>query len=183
MREESLIRKVKMLVESYSFNQPFAVFLREHFRKHPEMGSRDRRETREWSFNILRIGKNLENISFEKRLSVSCFLCCHKISPAVSYLLKSYSEFLDSDIESSIESKIKLVIEKYPSFLLKNIFPMFENISPDIESSKWLLSFLKKPRVWIRVRKKFLKDVIDELIEKNIFFVTDEDPLILSFQS
>ena len=181
MREESLIRKVKLLVESYSFNQPFAVFLREHFRKHPEMGSRDRRETREWSFSLFRIGKNLENITFEKRLSVSCFLCCNKISPALSYLLKTYSEFSDSEIDSEIESKIVKVIEKYPSFNLENIFSMRNILSPQIKRKEWYFSFLKKPKVHIRIRRKFLEKVINELVEKTILFSTEDDPLILSF--
>ncbi len=182
MREERLIQKVKLLVEGYSFNQPFSIYLREHFRKHPEMGARDRRETREWSFNLFRIGKNLENITFEKRLSVSCFLCCNKISPSLSYLLKTYSEFSDSEIDSSIESKISKVVEKYPSFNLENIFPMMNILSPHIKRKEWYFSFLKKPKVWIRVRKKFLDEVINELTEKNISFSTANDPLILSFE-
>ena len=32
MREDNLIRKIKALVEAFSFNQPFSVYLREHFR-------------------------------------------------------------------------------------------------------------------------------------------------------
>ena len=59
MHEESLIRRVKTLAEEYAFVQPFANYLKKYFRNHPEMGARDRRETRDWSINRLRIGKNL----------------------------------------------------------------------------------------------------------------------------
>lgn len=182
MREESLIRKVKLLIESYSFAQPFSNYLREHFRKHPEMGARDRRETREWSFNLLRIGKNLPDLSFEKRLCAACFLCSNIMSPALSYLIKTFSEFRDTDIEKPLEAKIEMVMEKYSSFTIENIFPMHDSLSSQIKRKEWFLSFLKKPGVWIRIRKKYREEVIKEFSEKNISFKTDEDPLILSFQ-
>ena len=181
MREERLIQKVKLLVEDYSFNQPFSLYLREHFRKHPEMGARDRRETRGWSFNLFRIGLNLIDLSFEKRLSVACFLCSNTIYPSLSYLLKTYSEFSETDLINPLEKKIEIVQDKYPAFKTETIFQMSDLLAAQIERKEWFLSFLKKPKVWIRIRKKYKEEILKELKEKNIAFSSDEDPLIFSF--
>ena len=181
MREERLIQKVKLLVEDYSFNQPFSLYLREHFRKHPEMGARDRRETRGWSFNLFRIGPNLIDLSFEKRLSVACFLCSNTIYPSLSYLLKTYSEFSETDLINPLEKKIEIVQDKYPAFKTETIFQMSDLLAAQIERKEWFLSFLKKPKVWIRIRKKYKEEILKELKEKNIAFSNDEDPLIFSF--
>ena len=142
MREERLIQKVKLLIESYSFNQPFSIYLREHFRNHPEMGARDRRETRGWSFNLFRIGPNLLDLTFEKRLSIACFLCSNTIYPSLSHLLKTYSEFFETDLSKPLEQKINIVQEKYPAFKIDTIFQMSDLLSPQIEREKWFLSFL-----------------------------------------
>ena len=181
MREQRLIQKVKWLVEDYSFNQPFSIYLREHFRKHPEMGARDRRETRGWSFNLFRIGPNLIDLSFEKRLSIACFLCSNTIYPSLSYLLKTHSEFSETDLIKPLEQKIQIVQEKFPSFKTDTIFQMADFLSPQIESKELFLSFLHKPKVWIRIRKKYREDILKELKEKTISYSSDDDPLIFSF--
>ena len=182
MREESLIRKVKAITEGYTFTQPFANYLKEHFKNHPEMGARDRRETRGWSFNLLRIGNNLMELPFENRLSAACFLCSNDIYPSLSYLLKNYSAFQEGDLKKPLDVKINIVQEKYSSFMPDKIFQMVEHLTPQIPKKEWFLSFLKKPKVWIRIRKNFRDDIIDELKEKNISFTPDDDPLILSFE-
>ena len=180
MREERLIQKVKWLVENYSFNQPFSIYLREHYRKHPEMGARDRRETRGWSFNLFRIGPNLIDLSFEKRLSIACFLCSNSIYPSLSYLLKTYSEFSETDLIKPLEQKIQIVQEKFHSFKTDTIFQMADFLSPQIESKELFLSFLHKSKVWIRIRKKYREDILKELKEKTISYSSDDDPLIFS---
>ncbi len=181
MREERLIQKVKLLIESYSFNQPFSIYLREHFRKHPEMGARDRRETRGWAFNLLRIGPNLLDLSFEIRLSIACFLCSNTIYPSLSYLLNTYSEFSETDLNKPLDQKINIVQEKYSAFKIETIFQMSDQLSQQIDRKEWFLSFLIKPKVWIRIRKKYKEEIRKELKEKTISYSSDDDPLIFSF--
>lgn len=183
MHEENRIRKVKSLIEEYFHNQPFSVYLKEHFRNHPEMGSRDRRETREWTFNYFRIGLNLAELPFEKKLAVACFLCNNKIYPLLSYLINTHSEFEEAEIANPLISKIESVKSKYPFFKIENIFQMHELLSSEINKDKWFLSFLRKPSVWIRIRKLHKDEVINELEKKEIVFSIDDDPFILSFIS
>ena len=181
MHEESLIRRVKKLAEEYAFVQPFANYLKKYFQNHPEMGARDRRETRDWSIHLLRIGKNLSELSFEKRLGAACFLCSNNLTPSLSYLIKTYTDFSESDIEKPVEEKAEMISKKYSAFSLEKIFPMHHLLSPQIKRKEWFISFLNKPKVWIRIRKIYREAVIKELNEKQILFIQDEDPLILSF--
>ena len=67
MRENILYDRVKNLILAYDFAKPFAIYLKEFFRANRQMGARDRRETRDFCFNYLRIGKNLPQENFINR--------------------------------------------------------------------------------------------------------------------
>ncbi len=181
MREETLIKRIKFLIDNYFFSEPFSIYLKDYFRKHPEMGARDRRETREWAFNYLRIGKNLPEHPFEVRLAVANFLCSSDITDSCMYLLKNYSTFEISGTQLPLDEKLKIVQFKFPEFFPEGIFPMNDQLSPSINIKSWNRSFLVKPRIWIRMRKAFAAKVVEELKEKQIKYYVDEDPYILSF--
>jgi 16S rRNA (cytosine967-C5)-methyltransferase len=181
MREDALIRRVNEIIEDFSFEEPLAIYLKKYFRRHPKMGARDRRDTREWAYNYFRIGKNLADENFEIRLAVACFLCSQRLSNELQYLIDRYLQFNANDIERDIAEKLIIVRKKFPAFSTKLIFQMYELLSPEIDSEKWALSFLEKPRVWIRIRNSFRNKIIDELKGKAISFLEDDDSFILSF--
>ncbi len=181
MYEEIFINRVKTLIENYSFNEPFANYLKAHFRRHPEMGARDRRDTREWTFNYFRLGKALPEISFEKKLAVAGYLCSKTINTINGYLIKTYSDLDINKIENSVEEKLKHVTDTYSTFNIDDVFQMQSQLSPSLDKKKWCLALINKPRVWIRIRKKFKENVLKELNDLEIPFKDDVDPLTISF--
>ncbi len=181
MREELIIKRVNTLVSEYTFDEPFSAYIKHYFRKYPVMGSRDRRETREWTYNLLRIGQNLKNYPLETRISVACFLEGNNSYPALEYLFKKYSKLDIGKINLSISEKLSIVKIIYPEFKTELIFQMQHLVSPLIEKEKLFLSILQKQKVWIRIRKNKISEVEAELKMLNIFYEQHADPTILSF--
>ena len=163
MKEESQIKRVAGLISNYKSETPFAIYLKDHFRLNPQMGARDRRETKEWCYNLLRIGKNLEDISPEKRLAAANFLCSSDLYPSLEYLLKNHSPFEPDFIKLTLKQKISKIKMAYPTFEVDNIFPLHNLLSPQVEKKDWVLSMLKQPLVFLRVKKDKKTEVQAEL--------------------
>jgi 16S rRNA (cytosine967-C5)-methyltransferase len=181
MREESLIKRVESLINGYNFVQPFALYLRDHFRKNPNMGSTDRRMTRSWCYNYFRLGKALTGKPFRERLAIACFLCNQKSNQYTEYLAKEFS-FLMKVSELTLSEKMELIINHYPAFENIDLFPMHDELSEKINQPGWYLSFLSKPLVWIRIRKMHREKVINELKELSIHYNKSDYPDIYSFE-
>jgi 16S rRNA (cytosine967-C5)-methyltransferase len=182
MYVESQIKRIKHIIDAYKYEQPFSIYLKQFFRSHPEMGSTDRRITREWSFNLLRIGINLDEDAFELRLCIANFLCSKNSNQSLDFLFDKYSAFKSEETELSLEEKLFIVKKYYPLFKMDNIFQMHEYLNPSIKKNEWYLSFLKKPRVWIRIKNGKREEVINELRKLNIDFVEEDDQRALSFE-
>jgi 16S rRNA (cytosine967-C5)-methyltransferase len=180
MREESLARRIESIITNYEHGKPFAIYLKDYFRRNPVMGSTDRRMARTWSYNYLRIGRAIADQPFRTRLAVGCFLCSVKSDTYLEYLFKDIPAF-SKDLELSVEEKLERLSELFPEFNRRDIFPMYEHLSEEIPAGEWIISFLKKPRVWIRLRKNHSEELIQELKKLSIDYRTTPEPLTISF--
>jgi 16S rRNA (cytosine967-C5)-methyltransferase len=181
MREERLIEKIEKLVGEYRYDLPFSLYLKRHFRKNPSMGSRDRRDTREWAYNLFRIGKNLSDLPLAVRLGVACYLCNDDPTSPLAYPVEKYAGLDRSEMSQSREFRFRKVTEKFPGFQGEKIFPMHAMLSPEIDRQAWYLSFLRKPKIWIRIRKEKVEAVIAELSQSNISFDREPESTVVSF--
>ncbi len=181
MREERIIARVKLLVENFTYDQPFSKYLNHFFRLHKEMGSNDRRNTRDLCFAFFRIGLIMQEWSFEKRLSLACYLGENWNSSIQKYILEKYLEIEDAEYENSLEERIDQISKRFASFKLDDIFPLNDLLSEKINKKKWYFSFLIKPKVWIRIRKEKINEVTSELISRSIIFKPELNPCVLSF--
>ena len=180
MRENILYDRVKNLILAYDFAKPFAIYLKEFFRANRQMGARDRRETRDFCFNYLRIGKNLPQENFINRLAIASFLCSEKNSTSLDYLISNHSVLSINDIGLDLDKKIELVKAQFPDFSLDLVFTDHQLLGEQINKEKFEKSLLIQPRVWIRIKKGFQDAVVDELKSLDIPF-QNEEINILSF--
>lgn len=180
MRENILYDRVKNLILAYDFAKPFAIYLKEFFRANRQMGARDRRETRDFCFNYLRIGKNLPQENFINRLAIASFLCSEKNSTSLEYLISNHSVLSINDIGLDLDKKIELVKAQFPDFSLDLLFTDHQLLGEQINKEKFERSLLIQPRVWIRIKKGFQDVVVDELKSLDIPF-QNEEINILSF--
>ncbi|MFZ7113788.1 MAG: hypothetical protein ACO1G9_00310 [Bacteroidota bacterium] len=170
MHYNILFDRVQNLIQSYDFSQPFSLYLKEIFRNNPKMGARDRRETRDYCYHFLRLGRNLENENFKTKLAAASFICSTVSSQSLETLLTENSGFSVNDLELDTNAKIEVIKNQFPEFSINKIFPDMDLIGPEINRKLFATSFLIQPRVFIRVRRNFVKEVISELEQEQISY-------------
>jgi len=181
MHYNILFDRVQNLIQSYDFSQPFSLYLKEIFRNNPKMGARDRRETRDYCYHFLRLGRNLENENFKTKLAVASFICSSTTSQSLETLLTENSKLSVTDLGSDTNEKIEIVKKQFPEFSIEKIFADMDLLSDDIDKNAFALSFLIQPRVYIRIRRNFIKEVVAELEELKIPFEKTSTETVLSF--
>ena len=129
---------IDSIVSSYNGSIPLTYFLKNYFKLHPRLGSRDRKILGEMAYCWYRSSRGFHlSIPFEEKVK-SCLTICGAHS-------KHILPFLPQ--ESS---------EKYP-FLINQLFDQPYTLSSGIKKSEWLESMLAQPRLFIRIRKKKAK--------------------------
>ena len=168
MHEEQRLNTIISLAESYLFEKPLALFLRNYFRAHRNMGSRDRKIVTQNIYSLYRLGKSLSSLPLPERISAGLFLCSNEANDFISWCLQKNSSLSTEDISLPLQEKIKRLTTVHPAFSLEEIFLFKKYLSPEIDFEKYALSMLSKPRIFIRIRKKFRPAVLKEFAEKNI---------------
>lgn len=138
-----LLSHIESVLGSYPGNPPLAVFLKQYFRLHPKLGSRDRKTISEAVFIYYRcatsLGKDKPVLAVIK---VGMALC--KSENVLLEKILAGTEAVDSD---SPELTFQPALSKH------------------ITTTDWLHSLWHQPRLFIRIRKK--KKQVLALLEKN----------------
>jgi 16S rRNA (cytosine967-C5)-methyltransferase len=184
MKEAVQIKIFENIISEYNHDQPLSRFLADYFKKHKQMGSRDRRLASRLAYNYFRVYSALSKTSTTERLAISCFLCDKEPDSFLAHLFAEFP-FLSLDkLSLSTEEKFEIVENSVPNFKSENLFPFSHLLSKEIEVPEFTLSLLKQPNLWIRVRKAYKDALIKELTEKNIEFEIDsESPLCFKFKN
>jgi 16S rRNA (cytosine967-C5)-methyltransferase len=168
---DNLQRYAVRILDVYSGDIPLQGWLKNFFRENPQMGSRDRRQVTEMVYCYYRLGHSLKNISKSERIIAGLFLSNSKKEPLLEFLQPDWCEL----VERPMEEKLEVVRMKFPDFDLLEIFPWKNLLSEGIDHRAYCLSFLEKPRLFIRVRPGREKAIIDKLVKHQIEF-RDADP-------
>jgi 16S rRNA (cytosine967-C5)-methyltransferase len=169
---DNLMRYAVRILEVYNGDMPLQGWLKNFFRENPQMGSRDRRQVTEMVYSYFRLGHSLKNISKEDRIITGIFLSNNKKEPILEHLCPEWHE----QIEKPVEEKIQIARLKYPDFDILEIFPWKNLLSAGIDHRVYCLSFLDKPKMFIRIRPGKEKSVTAKLVSHQIEF-KDADPL------
>jgi len=184
MRERIYLGRLEELIKNYQFNLPLSIYLRQEFNKRRNMGSRDRKKTREDIFNYFRIGRNYPDKSISERVAIGSFICNNTRSAELDYIISNHSPFQPEEIQQSLQVKLEHIKTELPLFDIEKVFPFANHISPAINKEMFLNSFLVQPKLWIRVRRNFKDEVLAELGEKQISYEnTVDSPLTFSFRN
>ena len=171
MKFDNLLRYTVRILESYAGEIPLQGFLKNFFRENPQMGSRDRKQVSEMAYCYFRLGHTLKSVSAEERILVGLFLTNQKKEPLLEYFRPEWFTL----VEEPLGGKISIVNEKFPGFHIEDIFPWKDQLSAGIDHFSFCLSFLKKPRLFIRIRPGHEKGLNAKLINRQIDFL-DADP-------
>ena len=168
------IDRVKKLLENLPHGEPLTVYLQKFFNRNRNMGSRDRRMTRDWIYNTLRTGRNLFHVDFPVRLAVAVYLCIEKPDPITREVISHFLPFNDDQVLKSLQERLEIVFREIPEFSLENVFPFFSELTAAIDGPSYARSMLVQPQVWINVKAESTEEVLHELTLKNTQFVKAE---------
>ena len=165
------LRAFEQILTSYDGMLPLHRFLPAYFKQHKQMGSSDRRWATRHIYSFYRLGKALNTLSNEERLSIADFLCHETLSPIVAEKFPEWSNLTGQPLKD----KLDVVKTAYPDFNLEDVYPFHSHLSEGIDQNEFFISFFKQPDLFIRIAAQDQPAFIDNLqsAEINARAITD----------
>lgn len=142
------LRYCLTLIESYGGQPPLSQYLKEQFRLKPQMGSADRRSVRQLVYSFFRLGQAWREQSPEVRVMAGLFCTESSFIAELDFFRPDWNRH----IGASLEEKIRLLSAWVRPLDPRSIFPWPESLSQGVDHRAFCLSFLRKPRLFIRIR-------------------------------
>lgn len=181
-RFHSYINSAKAILEAYQGKEPFALYLKAFFAANKKYGSKDRKQVSQLCYAYFRMGKSAKEISIQERILAGLFLSETEPNSILAEFTPSWNEFLQAqgkgenklDSVSEIKGDSEFLLEKLklvePDLSPEDIFPFYSLLSTGISKDEFALSFLKQPKLFLRVRPGKNSKVEKQLSENNIAF-------------
>lgn len=152
------------LLDNYRVKEPFHLYLKKYFSANKKHGSSDRKQISSLCYNYFRLGFGVSPvISIEEKLLLATFLIENKSSAILQNLKPEWSEKIHLSLSEKIET-VKNI------FTVENVFSFNSELSNEISIDLFNLSFLKQPKLYIRIRPGRQKLVFDKLKTVNVSF-------------
>lgn len=171
MREIIQLDIIKELLTSYPDNAPLHHFTKEFYRKHRQLGSRDRRFYSDTIYKYFRCKTLFTKLSFEEKLCYSGFLTSAEPNNFHRYLLSIINSPVDLKNlwVLSLNEKLSL-LESSGIISWNSYFPGKAFIDKDLDVSEFLTSHLHQPAFFIRVSKNESAGIAKILKEQEVQF-------------
>jgi 16S rRNA (cytosine967-C5)-methyltransferase len=179
MKFDNLLRYAVRMLTAYTGEIPLQSFLKNFFRENPQMGSRDRKQVSEMCYCFFRMGHALKNISVEERILSGIFLSNHHQEQILEQLRPDWHIL----IEKPLEEKLEFIHQKFPDFQVTDIFPWKNLLSDGMDHRAFCLSFLEKPRLFIRVRPGQQQVLVEKLAQHKITYCDADPDSVLPFKA
>lgn len=152
------------LLDNYHGNEPFHLYLKKYFSANKKHGSRDRKQISSLCYHYFRLGFGVSpTLDVTEKLLLATFLLEKKSSAILGNLKPEWNE----KIHLNLSEKIKIVKN---IFTAENIFPFNSELSDEINTDQFSLSFLRQPKLFIRIRPGQQKLVFEKLKNHPISF-------------
>jgi 16S rRNA (cytosine967-C5)-methyltransferase len=154
-----LWKDLRHLTDHYPGNLPLAHYLKQYFRDHHRLGSRDRKVIADALYAWCRASRGFDSaMDFEPRMQAAMALCATE--PRVAALLpESWRLLPQMDL-----SERRVVLEQSGvSWHADLLFPFQEAFSEGMIREEWLESLLVQPLLFVRVRSQHrqLREALD----------------------
>jgi 16S rRNA (cytosine967-C5)-methyltransferase len=179
MKFDNLLRYAIRILASYDGDIPLQGYLKNFFRENPQMGSRDRKQVSEMVYCFFRSGHSLKKISAEERILTGLFLSNHHPEQILEHLRPEWH----AQVEKTLTDKLEIVQRRFPEFDPLKIFPWKDLLSAGIDHRAFCLSFLEKPRLFIRIRPGHELSLTAKLLNHQIDFRNADPESSLPFKS
>jgi 16S rRNA (cytosine967-C5)-methyltransferase len=145
MRSHSYLNSAKVILEQYKGDIPLAAWLKTYFAANKRFGSKDRKQVANLCYSYYRLGNAFKNKEIEERLLLGLFLS----SQVSSFVLQEQKPEWNAIIERSPAEKLRYL---NAGDELPQVFRWQEELSKEIESIPFNLSFFNQPSLYLRIR-------------------------------
>lgn len=153
-----------LLISNYKGGEPFHIYLKKYFKGQKKHGASDRRLITSLCYGYFRLGMAVSSLTdISTRMLLGYFLVEEKSSPFFAKLKPA----LDQKISLPLSEKVALCENRIN---VDVIFPFSAELSSEINVYELNLSFLIKPRLFVRVRPGKERVVRQKLATANISY-------------
>ncbi|MBS1616646.1 MAG: hypothetical protein JST06_11080 [Bacteroidetes bacterium] len=144
---------LELILADYSGSLPLHHFLKNYFRLHPKLGSRDRRGLSDAAYAWYRVGKALQHTpcSEEAKRMAALQLCGLRPKAWEPYFLEEWKQNA-----GNLPGKLPILWDE--------IFPFDIPFSEGINRNEWLDAMKRQPQLFLRIRgnQKAFSDILEE---------------------
>jgi len=148
---------IEAILKQYNGSMPLTHFLKGYFMQHPKLGSRDRKTLSEMAYSWYRCSKTITVDNFAKKVQTCLYLCSNG-GKHIQAFLPAWPATDDTTERIAIVEQQGIPV---------NMDVLFEEsllLSTGIDRTKWMLSMLSQPNLFIRIRKN--KDRITTVLDR-----------------
>lgn len=155
-RSQNQLNTARRLLERYSYQAPFHLYLKQYFAANRQHGSTDRRTLRDLCYAYFRIGQLWNELDIEERMLSAYYLVHPEPIAFLQTLRPNWPTPTSNDplIRATAIGK---------TITVSSVFPFIDELSAEIDSSAFSLSHLTQPDLFIRIRPGREAKVIQRL--------------------
>ncbi len=159
MKFDNQLRYATDIITAYQGETPLHVWLKDFFRQHKQMGSRDRKTLSSLVYGFYRLGHAVRELSIRERILLGAFMVQDQPGELLDYFRPEWN----AQVLRPLEEKIAFVREMGIDFEPTDIFPWKNELSDDIDHHLFCLSFLRQPDLFLRIRPGYEQAVRSRL--------------------
>jgi 16S rRNA (cytosine967-C5)-methyltransferase len=168
MLYQSYLTTAKNILTAYKGDEPFASHSKKYFSIRKKFGSRDRRYINSVCYAYFRLGKAAGEASSENLLT-ALFLTEQLYNEIVHFFKPGWDEWIGRPVEEKIA---------FINFPVKDLFPFKAELSAGVNYIKYCESFLKQPKLFLRLRPHKKNMVVEKLQKAKIPLALIDDQCI-----
>lgn len=161
MKFDNQLRYATNIITAYQGETPLHVWLKDFFRQHKQMGSRDRKTVSNLVYGFYRLGHSVRELTVKERILLGLFL----VQDQHSELLEHFHPEWNHRSAHPLQGKIDFIRSSDIDFEPADIFPWKNELSDDIDHYAFCLSFLRQPDLFLRIRPGYEQTVKARLAE------------------
>ena len=158
MRFHTWMTTAKKIIADYPGSEPLSVYLKKYFAEKKQHGSKDRKNISSLCYAYYRTGNAGEGDT-ETKILTGIFLSEQLHNEVLSYFKPEWGEYITRPVADKIE-RIKFPVKKIVSF--------GSELSAAVNYQKYCESFLKQPKLFLRLRPHKKNAVVQKLQKEKI---------------
>jgi 16S rRNA (cytosine967-C5)-methyltransferase len=162
-RSQNQLSTARQLIERYRRDEPFHLYLKQYFASNKKHGSTDRRTIRDLCYSFFRIGQLWQSLDMEDRILSAYYLVQPDPIEFISTIRPQWP------IPDSTDPRFRATSLNLP-FDPSTLFPFKAQLSAGIDPTPFMLSHLTQPDLFIRIRPRHEKKVLQLLSSDQISF-------------